>query len=86
VSVLVVQHVTEYLMSLFQRFINVGRQNEHQPVLSSMQEWAYFLNKGALIEAAYSVQSETDVPYPLCVVIAQGETFSNKTEDMLGPK
>jgi hypothetical protein len=66
--------------------MSVGRQNEHQPVLSSMQEWAYFLNRGARIDAAYSVQSETDVPYyPLCIVVAQGETFSNKQRTCLVP-
>ncbi|TVU20558.1 hypothetical protein EJB05_36772 [Eragrostis curvula] len=46
------------------------------------REWVYFLNKGARIEAAYSVDAETDVPYPLCIVIAQGkESFIKWTEE-----
>ncbi|TKW26295.1 hypothetical protein SEVIR_3G178800v4 [Setaria viridis] len=48
---------------------------------NSHKEWAYFLNKGAQIEAAYSVKSETDAPYPLCITIAQGkERFMQWTE------
>ncbi|KAK3138233.1 hypothetical protein QOZ80_5AG0366170 [Eleusine coracana subsp. coracana] len=46
------------------------------------REWVYFLNKGARIEAAYSVESATDVPYPLCIVIAQGkESFKQWIEN-----
>ncbi|XP_062180965.1 E3 ubiquitin-protein ligase APD2-like isoform X2 [Phragmites australis] len=49
--------------------------------VNSHREWVYILNKGAQIEVAYSVKSETDAPYPLCVIIAQGkESFIQWTE------
>ncbi|KAJ1263707.1 hypothetical protein BS78_09G206900 [Paspalum vaginatum] len=48
---------------------------------NSHRQWAYFLNKGARIEAAYTVKSDTDVPYPLRIIIAQGsESFVQCTE------
>ncbi|OEL24386.1 hypothetical protein BAE44_0014597 [Dichanthelium oligosanthes] len=48
----------------------------------SHREWPYFLNKGAQIEAAFSIMSETDVPYPLCTIIAQGKAASGKERFM----
>ncbi|KAG0518863.1 hypothetical protein BDA96_09G213700 [Sorghum bicolor] len=44
-------------------------------------QWTYFLNKGARLQADYSVMSEDDVHLPLCIIIAQGkESFIRWTE------
>ncbi|XP_066364325.1 uncharacterized protein [Miscanthus floridulus] len=47
---------------------------------SGLQQWTYFLNKGARLQAAYSVKSEDGVPHPLCIIIAQGESFMRWAE------
>lgn len=47
---------------------------------NSRREWVYFLNRGSQIEVAYSVKPETELPYPLCITIAQGkESFTQWT-------
>ncbi|XP_066335040.1 E3 ubiquitin-protein ligase APD2-like [Miscanthus floridulus] len=47
---------------------------------NSHRQWTYFLNKGARLQAAYSVKSEDGVPHPLCIIIAQGESFMRWAE------
>ncbi|KAG0518861.1 hypothetical protein BDA96_09G213700 [Sorghum bicolor] len=48
---------------------------------NSHRQWTYFLNKGARLQADYSVMSEDDVHLPLCIIIAQGkESFIRWTE------
>jgi len=42
-----------------------------------VQQWTYFLNKGARLQADYSVMSEDDVHLPLCIIIAQGKVPSD---------
>ncbi|WVZ99290.1 hypothetical protein U9M48_044616 [Paspalum notatum var. saurae] len=49
---------------------------------NSHRQWAYFLDKGARIEAAYSVKDDTDVPYPLCIIIAQGDGTIEQTVNL----
>jgi len=52
-----------------------------------VQQWTYFLNEGARLQASYSVKSEEDVTHPLCIIIAQGTVPSDtlQTEGVVGP-
>ncbi|CAD6256009.1 unnamed protein product [Miscanthus lutarioriparius] len=47
---------------------------------NSHRQRTYFLNKGARLQAAYSVKSEDGVPHPLCIIIAQAESFMRWAE------